>query len=73
MVAAGNEWGFNGENLWAHGGMLKVALHIRRELDRSGTLRKIFGGSHASHQTPLTEVSFMAFQLIYHFDGLFDV
>jgi sn1-specific diacylglycerol lipase len=55
MVAAGNEFGFNGENLWAHGGMLKVALHIRRELDRSGTLRKIFGGSHASHQTPLTE------------------
>lgn len=56
MSAAGNQWGFDGENKWAHGGMLKAAVHIRNELDRSNTLRRIFHGSHSSFTTPLTEV-----------------
>lgn len=56
MSSAGNQWGFNGESRWAHGGMLKAALHIRNELDRSSTLRNIFKGTHSSFHTPLTEV-----------------
>eukprot|EP01042_Synura_sphagnicola_P007128 gene7128-9128_t len=55
MSSAGNQWGFNGESRWAHGGMLKAALHIRNELDRSSTLRNIFKGTHSSFHTPLTE------------------
>lgn len=60
MSAAGNQWGFDGENKWAHGGMLKAAVHIRNELDRSNTLRRIFHGSHSSFTTPLTERGNMA-------------
>lgn len=38
MTEAGEQWGFHGQNRWAHEGMLRSALHIRQDLDE----KKIF-------------------------------
>lgn len=61
MHTAGEAWGFDGRGRWAHGGMLRAALHIRQELQRSGVLQRILGPSSspqgsasASFTTPLT-------------------
>jgi hypothetical protein len=61
MEAAGIQWGFDGKDRFAHDGMLKAALHIRGELDKSGVLQRVFlAGSKArgDMKTPLTEVRF---------------
>ncbi len=59
LEQAGNMYGFNGKDRWAHGGMLKAALHIRNELQKSGVLTKFLGhytSSHSTIDTPLTQV-----------------
>lgn len=57
MTEAGEQWGFDGRNRWAHGGMLRAAIHIRSELQRTGLLRQVYGTSpSSSFTTPLTEV-----------------
>ena len=52
-------WGFNGENRYAHGGMLQAALHIRSELERMAILKKLYCHNTVatSISTPLTEVN----------------
>ena len=43
MSAYGEEWGFEGQGRWAHGGMLKAAHNIRLELRRLQILEYAFG------------------------------
>lgn len=43
LVEAGRMWGFDGKGHYAHAGMLKVALRIRRILERNEILHKLFG------------------------------
>lgn len=58
MSEAGRLWGFDGTNRYAHGGMLKAALHIRQELEQSKIMSQLFGAQRVSTNitTPLTEV-----------------
>lgn len=41
---AGETWGFDGKDRWAHGGMLRAAQAIRSDISRQGTLTAVFEG-----------------------------
>jgi hypothetical protein len=59
MTDAGELWGFDGSNKWAHSGMLKSAMHVRNELHKSGILKNIFmkkSRGRNTINTPLNEV-----------------
>jgi hypothetical protein len=60
MTEAGNIYGFDGKNKWAHGGFLKAAMQIRREIEKNNILERIrsndirgIGGNNIT--TPLSE------------------
>lgn len=50
LKEAGEQYGFDGENRWAHGGMLIGALHIRKELERTGILKRVLGNGNRPYQ-----------------------
>eukprot|EP01038_Epipyxis_sp_PR26KG_P009971 gene9971-13411_t len=41
LTSVGMEWGFDGTDRWAHCGMLKSAVNIRKELNKSQILQKL--------------------------------
>ena len=41
MREAGELWGFDGINRFAHGGMLRSAMHIRSEIESLGYLNRL--------------------------------
>lgn len=43
MREAGNRWGFDGRNRFAHGGMLRAAEVMCEEIVEAKILEKIFG------------------------------
>lgn len=62
------EWGYDGQHRYAHGGMFQAAIFIRKELERSRILSKLFGSNNnptsnstntntGNTTTPLTAVS----------------
>lgn len=54
LVQAGEAWGFDGHYRYSHGGMLKAAMHIRNELEKSDILNRIYSKTKSSsYTTPL--------------------
>jgi hypothetical protein len=53
LESAGKAWGFNGKEMYAHGGMLKVALKLRADIEKSKVLHKIFTRGASSATSPL--------------------
>jgi hypothetical protein len=71
MTEAGNIYGFDGKNKWAHGGFLKAAMQIRREIEKNNILERIrsndirgIGGNNIT--TPLSEKVEIASLIVFH-------
>jgi hypothetical protein len=56
LSEAGEIWGFNGAGKYAHSGMLRAAMHIRKEIETSGILDQ-FGLAKVCTTVPILVVT----------------